>query len=530
MTNTKTFLASHGVTVDDVLGFLIGNLSDPKTILDTCSRYQITNSDLAEVVSSKYDGTSASHVIEFFRENGLDSTVLDIVGVREIRQIEHFRYWEQVSHYAADGTVDLTREGQGGYDLLAVGDLNADGHDDLLFGFLTWNNDYESRNLVDQFAKSDLLIAVYDPNSESYVFDLQMSKQIPPMYWSNKGFIDDFNLDGYQDLLIVGIGPDQGPPRGERPVLMLGSVNGMVDASSLLPQNDVYTHQVAIGDFNEDGKTDFFLINNPWVKRQTAELLGATLGDSYSYSPQSTLSLSTEAGWAEVQISNNFINPDGFQASYAAALSCDYNGDGHLDLVLSGGNFNEFAFKLMFLKGNGSGDFVEDGTADSRPFGDVSVGATLSAYDFNGDSRDEVILVSTKHKGQAVAWSGAIFEIFTQDTTTFEWHDVTSDYIGSGDFSNGEPIAWVKEISFLDLDRDGDDDMLLSTMSGIDERNSGNVMPRVFINNDGYFESQMLSALNMSGFGSLKPIVTFDGIKLVGFQMDMGLKVFEANF
>jgi hypothetical protein len=530
MTDTKTFLASFGVGVDDVFNFLLANLTDPKTILDTCSQYQITNADLAEVVSSRYDGTSASAIVEFFRRNGLDSTILDIIGVREIKQLTQFRYWEHVNYYSADGTIDITREGQGGYDLLAVGDLNSDGYRDLLFGFLTWNDDYESLSLVNQFVKSDLLIATYDPTSESYAFDLQLSKLIPPMYWSNKGFIDDFNLDGYQDLLLVGTGPDQGSPRGERPVLMLGSPNGMTDASSLLPRNDVYTHQVAVGDFNEDGKTDFFLINNPWVNAQTAELLSAALGDGYSYSPRSTLSLSTETGWQDASISNDFINPRVDGVSYAAALSCDYNADGHLDLVLSGGNFGKFAFKVLFLKGDGTGNFAEDGEANSKPFGDVSVGAALSAYDFNGDNRDEIILVSTKHNGQAVPWSGAAFNIFTQDVTTSKWHEVTGDYIETGDFSNGEPIAWVKEISFLDLDRDGDEDMLLSTMSGIDQTNSGKVMPRIFINNDGYFDAQTLTALDMSSFGSLKPVATTDGISLVGFQMDIGLKIFEANF
>ena len=254
-------------------------------------------------------------------------------------------------------------------------------------------------------------------------------------------------------------------------------------------------------------------------------------GKTYSYSPYSTLSLSNASGWQEKSVSNKYINPPNIGGvSYSCALACDYDGDGHLDLVLSGGNFGELAFKTMFLKGNGKGEFKEDGEVTSKPFGDVTVGCALQSFDFDGDKRQEIVVMSTKHNGQAVPWNGAALQIFTQDKTSLKWQDVTSKYIATGDFSNNEPNAWVRDIYFLDLDQDGDKDMLLSTMSGIDETSSGKVMPRIFLNQNGFFKPQALSSLDMSYFSYLLPVTTTDGVKLIGTQSNMGLNIYEAYF
>lgn len=531
MITTKDFLMKFGVSMNDALNFVIQNLANPKKILDTSLAYQITNADLAEIVKSRFGNVTSQDVVNFFKTNQLDSTDLDVTAIRSVIKTNSYQYWLEVNNYLFDGTVAKNLNYGGEHTLLTSGDLNADGYPDLLFGFLSWNNNYKSFDILNQFVKSNLLIAFYNPKNGTYDFQPELSKTLPAMYWTHNAVIDDFNKDGFTDIFVVGTGPDQGDPRGEKPVLLLGSKQGFINASSQIPQYNVYTHQMAVGDFNEDGKSDFFIINNPWISQNTIDVISSLSGKPYPYSPYSTLSLSNANGWEEKSVSNKYINPPNIGGiSYSSALACDYNNDGHLDLVLSGGNFGELAFKLMFLKGNGKGEFTEDGETTSKPFGDVTVGCAIQNYDFDGDHRDEIVVMSTKHNGQAIPWSGAAIQIFTQDKSTFQWKEVTSKYMATGDFSNGEPNAWVKDIYFVDLDKDGDKDMLLSTMSGIDETNSGKVMPRIFINNNGYFEPQLLSKLDMSKFGYLMPVTTSDGIKLIGSHTDMGLQIYESYF
>ena len=513
------------------LDFVLQNLSTPQKIIDTCLAYQVTNSDLAEIVKSRFGNATAQDVVSFFKSNQIDSTKLDVVGIRDIKKTNTYAFYLDINNYLFDGTVTTNRSYGGEHALITTGDLNGDGYSDLLFGFMSWNNDYKSFSILNQFAKSNLLIAFYNPKTGVYDFQIDLSKSLPTMYWTHKAVIEDFNTDGYADIFIVGTGPDQGDPRGEKPILLLGSKQGFVNASNQIPQNNVYTHQIAVGDFNEDGKTDFFMINNPWISQNTAAAIASASGQPYPTSQYSTLSLSTATGWQEKTVSNKYINPANVGGvSYSCALACDYNGDGHLDIVLSGGNFGDLAYKVMFLKGNGKGEFTEDGETTSKPFGDVTVGCALQSYDFDGDGRNEIVVMSTKHNGQAVAWNGAAMQIFTQDKTTNQWKEVTSKYIAPGDFSNNEPNAWVRGIYFIDLDHDGDKDMLLSTMSGIDETHSGKIMPRIFINKNGYFEPQLLSALDMSYFDYLLPVTTADGVKLVGTLNNMGINIYEANF
>lgn len=531
MISTKDFLLKYGVSMDDALNFVLSNLSTPQKIIDTCIAYQVTNADLAEIVKVRFANATAKDVISFFKASQIDSTKLDVAGVRSIQKNNTIFLNQKVSNYLFDGSITTDPNHGGDHPLIAEGDLNGDGYSDLLFGFLSWNNNYKSYSIINQFAKSNLSIAFYNPQTGTYDFQTELSKTLPAMFWTHNAIIEDFNKDGYADIFVVGTGPDQGDPRGEAPVLLLGSKQGFINASNQIPQLNVYTHQVAVGDFNEDGKTDFFLINNPWVNHMTVDAIKLASGKDYPYSPYSSLNLSNVDGWQEKSISNKYINPKNVNGvSYSCALACDYNNDGHLDVVLSGGNFGELAFKVMFLKGNGKGEFTEDGETTSKPFGEVTVGCALQSYDFDGDKREEIVVMSTKHNGQAMPWNGAALQIFTQDKSTSEWKEVTSKFIATGDFSNNEPNAWVKDIYFVDLDHDGDKDMLLSTMSGIDETHSGKVMPRIFLNQNGYFEPQALSAFDMSYFCYLLPANTNDGIKLIGTQSNNGLNIYEAYF
>jgi hypothetical protein len=480
-------------------------------------------SDFSESVENKL---AASQLIQ----NGINFS--EYIALKKIIHTNAYKFWENSNIYSFFGDAiswDPIKYG-GDLPLLASADFNGDGHSDLLFGYLAWTHDFIKYDIVNQFAKGNLYIGLFNPSDHAY--QIFPEKAIPAMYWTQRPVVGDFNKDSFIDLFVAGTGPDQGEPRGEKPVLMLGSKDGLIDASYYLPRANVYTHQIAYGDFNNDKKIDFFLINNPWIKESTAKLISESSGSAYEVSSHSSLVLSSEIGWSEKPISNAYINPKNTKAgwSYGGAIGSDYDNDGNLDVILQGGNFNDFAYKTMVLRGNGRGEFAGAGEMTAKPFGDLSVGAALQTHDFDGDGIQEIIQISTRHNGAAAPWSGAAFNIFSQDKKTLAWNDVTSTYVPTGDFSNGEPEAWVKAIYFLDLDDDGDKDILLSTMAGVDGSRTGAVMPRLFVNNSGFFTPQNLGPFDLSGFGHLLPISDENGTKIIGSSLNFGLQVFEAYF
>ena len=461
---------------------------------------------------------------------------LGAIGVKDVRLVTNYRYFDKQAYYLLDGTLTTNSAYGGGYPLLAAGDLNRDGHADLLFGFLTWNNDFAKYPLKEQFVKTHLLAALYDPATGGYVFDPSITKSLPPMYWTQHAVIDDFNADGYADVFVAGTGPDQGDPRGEMPVLGLGSASGLVDASHWLPRIHAYTHQSVVADFNEDGKSDFFLLNNPWINVATADALKKQTGIDHPYTDHASLTLSTAGGWTQATVSNSYINPpDGSFVSYSSAAVGDFNGDGHLDLALSGGNFGPLAYKVLFLRGDGRGGFREDGQIAAKPFGDGNVGSSLTPYDFDGDGMDEVLLASTLHAGAAQPWTGAKLQVFDRNASSGAWSEVTDRYVPTTDQANGESGAWIKTVHFIDIDRDGDKDMVVSTIQGPDDHRSGHVMPRLLINTNGYFVPQDLAAFpveRLDGLGGLIPLVKPEGVTLIGASNWVGpngLNIYEAS-
>lgn len=531
MVSTRDYLFQFGIGTQVAFDFIVDHMDTPQTIFKACQQYMLTTDDVLEIVRTQMPGVTREVVEAYFSAAGLDAAELDVSSVRKVVLDQNFRYFDQVSYLRADGSPAVGSNFQGNFPLLTTGDINNDGHTDLLFGFNTWNDNYASVPLLDQFVKTSPLIALMDPTTGRFQVDLALSQKIPAMFWSHQARIADFNRDGFNDIFLAGTGPDQGQPWGEMPILMLGSKDGLVDSSSLLPRLNVYTHQSAVADFNNDGRLDFLLLNNPWINASTAAAFEEATGAAYAYSGASSLVVSTPSSWQSKPISNAYINSgNGFNPSYSSVLALDYNRDGHQDLAISGGNFGLFSYKILFMKGNGQGEFAADGEVISKPFGDASVGSAITHHDFNGDGQYEILVLSTRHNGPAVPWSGVVMQIYQNDPTTGQWAEVTGTYVPTGDISNGEPGAWVKAVHFLDLDGDGDPDMLLSTMSGIDEPSSGKLLPRLLVNNGGYFEPQALSVLPLQDLGNIAPLVLPEGIRLVGSNLDLGLNIHQAYF
>ena len=400
---------------------------------------------------------------------------------------------------------------EGDFDLLAVGDLNADGHEDLLLGPKV----YVREETTFEYVK--LMVAFYRPESGNFELDAALQSRMPSMQWAHKAHIGDFNADGFADLVVVGTGPDQGQPCGEAPVLMLGSANGLQDRSEWLPRLSMYTHQFAVGDFNGDGKTDFFLLNNNWVPYQASDPRSQEC--SYRRWPgtnRSMLMLSNASGWEEKSF--NLSTPDlgliiGYQednsSHYQAAVAGDVNGDGKLDLVISGNGFGgSLRLRAAVLLGDGQGGFTFKSSLITAPFGVNTVLSAISSKDLDGDGIHELVISAARHPGaQAMPFQGNALRVFKADSTLENWVDVSVDYFPGTYNPMDTDLTFCDSITWIDLNQDGRDDMVCTIMAEFRWSDPSKVTPRVWVRADSGFErSAHVGFESAWRLGNLRPI------------------------
>ncbi len=102
----------------------------------------------------------------------------------------------------------------------------------------------------------------YDKSSGRYILDNTLQSTIAPTQWSHRFLTGDYNGDGKLDVFISDTGPDNGPPCGGRGVLLLGTTNGLKDASNLLAKTSGFSHAVNVVRVkNKDVLLEF---NNSW--------------------------------------------------------------------------------------------------------------------------------------------------------------------------------------------------------------------------------------------------------------------------
>ncbi|HSZ61619.1 MAG TPA: FG-GAP-like repeat-containing protein [Terriglobales bacterium] len=161
----------------------------------------------------------------------------------------------------------------------------------------------------------------------------------------------DFNADGNLDLAVTsqfgGVSP-----------LDLGYGKGAFSsAGDLFTSTNGFPADVAVGDFNRDGKLDAVVAN----------------GGSVKY-PGSGVSVSLGNGDGTFR-SGSFV---ALGQNLSAIVTADFNGDGKLDLAVTDSGSNA----VIILPGNGDGTF---GTPSTITVGNTPI--AIVAGDFNSDGK-----------------------------------------------------------------------------------------------------------------------------------------------
>jgi hypothetical protein len=263
----------------------------------------------------------------------------------------------------------------------------------------------------------------------------------------------DANHDGIPDILVFGA---YYPFIGNAPVaqpatLLLGNGDGTyTPAPNLLPAGfgTVHPREVVQADFNEDGLADLFIADHgydakPFPGAQNHLLLG-------------------KAGGGYVDATANLPQVSDFTHS---ATTADINGDGHLDLFVGNLNGTGSTTAAYVLLGDGKGGFTKSNAGLPLDAGGLlnrlsnQFGFTASLLtDLNGDGRPDLVLgnegnmFNSEHRS-LVFWN-----------TGTGFSAAQTSYLPQGYFGDARI---VHDIAAMDLDGDGDQDLLLLTSESI---------------------------------------------------------------
>jgi len=360
-----------------------------------------------------------------------------------------------------DGTFQATVSySSGGYvsSAIAVGDLNGDGHPDLVIA-------NECQNVYCTIGGISVLLGNGDGTFQPAV-NYDWNENAPASI-----AIADVNGDGYPDV-IVGDGCPTDICTGGAVGIFLGNGDGTFQPAITYSTGGSYA-AMAIGDLNGDGKPDLAMAIDT---NTVAVMLGN--GDGTFQSPVDYGSGGSAADWVTIGDVNGDGKPDllvangggtvgvllgngdgtfqpamSYSAGSALAIAIgDLNGDGHPDLavadlglvVLLGNGDGTFQNPIGFKTGGIGGDCVAvaDLNKDGRPdivvgnWGSDSVGVLLN----NLSAKTTTVVTSSLNPsqvGESVTFTATITSISSiPDGSTVTFYEGKNE-IGTATTTNG---------------------------------------------------------------------------------------------
>ena len=356
------------------------------------------------------------------------------------------------------------------FDILAIGDVNMDGYDDLMIGIMRLSNKGGS---VNRAVKPLLLI--FNPSTNKYEVNQEFAKLTNSHVWARQGAIVDLDGDGRNDIFIGDTGVDGGSyDCGNKNSIVLNKSTGMVNATSLLPNVNDYSHGLIVNDFNQDKKNDLMVINSPWINKSTCNVAGEV------YRIRSYLLSGGTFNELPIQFNSNdsvFLGFTEENPGDAILLggTGDLNNDGFMDFAL-GGNYGLYILESTTnLKFNQAIRVPPPTTyynsldpKNCLILNMFSATKCLTPYsyvlplDIDGDGQPE-ILASLLNQTKDGGWKGQYFQVMKKVKNN--WTDVTADVFPEQKQDQSNSGLWCYRIQFVDMNNDGQLDILCSNYS-----------------------------------------------------------------
>lgn len=241
--------------------------------------------------------------------------------------------------------------------------------------------------------------------------------------------VGDFNNDGHQDLFVIGGGlnPDS---------LFVNAGDGtfedLAEAAGLAEPH--VGSGATVGDFDSDGWLDIFVTSHGTPEK------GAAPGGHRLYRNNGDLTFTDVAAEAGVQVTSP-IEADGFGAAFG-----DYDLDGDLDLFVAGWMTNSAGNRLF--RNNGDATFT-DVTTHAGIEDDGIRGFSPCFVDTDGDRHPELLLVADfgtsryfKNLGD-----GSFVDYTDEAGVGLEWSGMGT---AIGDFNRDGKVDWYATAIFDD--------------------------------------------------------------------------------
>jgi Ca2+-binding RTX toxin-like protein len=317
-------------------------------------------------------------------------------------------------------------------------DLNADGHLDLIVGYIL--EPAEDRAVPFRALIGDGRGGMMDATVTVF------SAGIPSGVVPRQALVADFNGDHRSDVFVADHGYDLPTFPGFRNTLILSNgATGMVNATATLQTIPDYSHSATYGDIDADGDLDIF-VGNMWN--------GAAFGGRL---PPYFLINDGHGAFtrSDDRIPSPYLNPT--YAHFTTSALFDADGDGDLDLFLGTEDKASTADpNSQVLRNDGQGVFSQAwpsippvGRADQP---DNMVDST--AVDVNGDGRIDIV---ANYATNFYTEGGRVQILINRGGGVFL--DETALRIADFRTSN---TFWTYRVNMVDVNGDGFVDMLMS--------------------------------------------------------------------
>jgi len=337
--------------------------------------------------------------------------------------------------------------------------------------------------------------------------------------------LGDLNGDGRIDFVLAGSGWDPafdaetGPPdydQGEPDVVYLSQSDGTWQASNPVGTR-VWSHNVAVGDINGDGRDDLYsasieignnLVVAPDIDRSYLTISNPDGSFERDQSRLPTLLTHPDQMFVEFSVIS-YVNENGETiysgTTFTGSAIFDANGDGHNDLTVFASNGTRA--NLLYLN-DGAGNFAAqapielpeqsfgyggnttDGTAEFPIYRDGTIGLEGNAADVDNDGDLDLVLLSTydvtRPSGTILSYSGTGIQVLKND--------------GAGNFTTSQNLliaegvnrTYLNDIDFYDINRDG----LIDIVAQGTHYNEDYFRTEIFLNENGTFANRTTDYLS----------------------------------